>query len=161
MAKTIQLTQGRVTVVDDDVFPRVSAHRWCFTGHAAASRIRCRNVYLHRFITEAPDGLFVDHINGNPLDNRRANLRLCTHRQNALNRVGVHGREMYKGVTFKKHGNRRKRWSAQIRVDDRLQFLGYHLTPEEAACAYDAAALKHFGEFARLNFPGKGRPSQT
>lgn len=156
MAKTIQLTKGRVTVVDDDVYDKVCNHGWCYIGKGGAlATIRGRQVSLHRLITNAPSGLCVDHINGDPLDNRCANLRLCTRRQNAYNRVGIHGREMYKGVTFKKHGNRRKRWSAQIRVHDRLRFLGYHLTPEEAALAYDASALKNFGEYARLNFPGK------
>jgi hypothetical protein len=92
----------------------------------------------------------VDHVNGDPLDNRRTNLRLASARQNAMNRrqrcdnlVG------FKGVF--RNGNR---FGAHIRTAGQLRFLGNFGTPEEAARVHDAATQEHFGEFARPNFPG-------
>jgi len=85
----------------------------------------------------------VDHKNGDPLDNRRQNLRLCTHAQNqhntGLSCVNTSG---FKGVS-----KRGKRWKAQIRINGKQTYLGTYDTPEEAGAAYDAAALKVQGEF--------------
>jgi hypothetical protein len=110
-----------------------------------------RHVYLHRFITSAPDGFEVDHINGDRLDNRRSNLRLATGNQNAYN-VGLAATNTsgYKGVSFCKQT---QRWRAQIRANKSHINIGRYMTKEEAARAYDAAARRHHGDFARLNFP--------
>lgn len=85
----------------------------------------------------------VDHINCDPLDNRKANLRLCTRQQNTWNRRPKSG---LKGVSKKKN-----RFIARIMVGGRVLRLGSFLTAHEAAHAYDAAATKHFGEYAWLN----------
>lgn len=106
-------------------------------------------VYMHRFLMDAPAGKQVDHINGNGLDNRRANMRLCSGRENARNRIGT-ARSGYKGVYQSRHGNR---WYASIRAEDRTHRLGAFETPEAAARAYDEAAVRFHGDFARLNFP--------
>lgn len=90
--------------------------------------------------------MFSDHINGNKLDNRRCNLRICTPHQNNLNRPNVTGK--YKGVYWCK---RLKKWMAQIMIGERNKYVGSFPNEEEAAFAYNEAAKKYHGEFARLN----------
>jgi len=103
---------------------------------------------MHRLIMGNPQGMEVDHINGNGLDNRRCNLRVVTTSQNQANQHARRGRSSFKGV-FKQ----RSRWRARIHVQQKGINLGSFLTEEEAARAYDAAALHYFGEHACLNFP--------
>jgi hypothetical protein len=106
-------------------------------------------VLMHRVITNAQTGMSVDHINGNKLDNRRANLRLCNSSENSRNRslasINTSG---YKGVTWHKQT---QKWQAQIEVNGRNIHLGLHQSVILAAIAYNNAALKYFGEFAKLN----------
>ena len=93
----------------------------------------------------------VDHGNRNTLDNRRRNLRGCTHRQNMMNRkkdVGATSR--YKGVSWSKE---RKKWVSQITIGKKCKSLGRFAIEELAALAYDIAATYEYGEFANLNFP--------
>jgi hypothetical protein len=97
----------------------------------------------------------IDHVNRNTLDNQRANLRAASRSQNGANskkRVfrGQIATSIYKGVSWYK---RQKKWIASIREDDKLRFLGYYSSEEDAARAYDTAATRIHGEFARLNFP--------
>ena len=94
---------------------------------------------------------FCDHINGNGLDNRRENLRICTHAENQRNSRSARGSSsQYKGISWNK---RDKRWYSHIRIDDKQQHLGVFTSEVKAAKAYDAAALKHWGRFAKPNFP--------
>jgi hypothetical protein len=103
-------------------------------------------VFLHREIMGAVKGQIVDHANGNPLDNRRCNLRLCTPQENSRHRDVLRGFK-FKGMTFEQN-----LWRVRIRTGDGKKLhVGTFHTQEEAALAYDAAALQHFGEFARLN----------
>ncbi len=112
---------------------------------------RGSHVYLHRLLLDAPAGMQVDHVSGDSLDNRVANLRLCGQRGNQANqRVAGHGASRYKGVVA---SGRRRPWVAQIGVDYRGIYLGSFMSEKDAALAYDAAARRYFGEFARLNFP--------
>lgn len=104
---------------------------------------------MHRLIMDAPSGVEVDHINGNGLDNRRCNLRLCTRSENSQNmrkRNGTTSR--FKGVCFFK---RLGLWRARIMKDRREYSLGYFKDETAAAKAYNAAAVRHFGDFAKLN----------
>lgn len=104
---------------------------------------------MHRLIMAPPRHLFVDHINNDPLDNRRANLRLCTLQQNAMNAPGRGAVSGFKGVFLHRRSGR---YYANITVDGRSHHLGSYVDPADAARAYDAAALAHFGEFAWINF---------
>ena len=107
---------------------------------------------MHREVANTPDGLVCDHINGDSLDNRKANLRSATHLQNCWNarKSPQSAYSKYKGVTFDKM---RQKWNAQICVNGKRIFLGTFKDETEAAKAYDSAAKRHFGEFAALNFP--------
>lgn len=106
---------------------------------------------LHRVLLSAKEGELVDHINGNPMDNRRENLRICTALESARNVRKHHdGRHPYKGV--KRARTKSERWEANIYAG-RPIYVGSFATIEDAARAYDAAARQHHGEFARLNFP--------
>ena len=107
-----------------------------------------RGVDLGRFLIEPiPEGMFVDHINRNALDNRRSNLRHCTHAENMRNRPGSSNRKSkYKGV-YKCRG----RWRAEISHNGKKFRLGAFNNAEKAARAYDAAAIKLHGDFARTN----------
>lgn len=112
---------------------------------------------MHRAIIDAPNGMVVDHINGDSLDNRRSNLRLATSQENNRNAKKAAGKmrvmsSQYKGLSRVKDGLRSKKWRAMLAIDRKRIHLGHFNTEEEAARAYDAAAKEHFGEFARLNF---------
>jgi hypothetical protein len=104
---------------------------------------------MHRLIMGEPRGRVVDHRDGDPMNALRSNLRVCSGAQNSMNRkINSNNRIGYKGVRWLKTHNR---WAAAIRASGHRYFLGYFDSPELAAQAYDAAALKYHGEFARLN----------
>ncbi len=124
------------------------------TGYASTEQSdteRRRRIYMHRRILQPTNGLEVDHINRDPLDNRRSNLRLATRTQQAAN-TGLRSDNTsgYKGVSWDRS---RRCWYASIRNDGRSVALGGYPNPEDAARAYDVAALAAWGEFAYLNFP--------
>jgi hypothetical protein len=113
----------------------------------AVRRTRGRVELLHRVVTDCAGGMVVDHINGDRLDNRRANLRVCTHRNNMRNRVRhVNSSTGFKGVVRVPSG----KFVAHIKGDDGLLHLGTFATPEQAHAAYRDAAVRLHGEFARF-----------
>lgn len=157
--KHIKLSKGRFAIVDDEDYEWLSQWNWYCGGNGYASRsqyipkYKNKIVYMHREIMKAPSGMECDHINGDPLDNRKSNLRLCTHKQNlASQKRPKNNTSGYKGVIRSSSG---KKWKAEIRIENRPVHLGTFEDPTKAAQAYDNAAQKHFGEFARLNFGGK------
>lgn len=157
--KLIPLTQGLFSMVDDEDFDRANQFKW----HAvkkgntfyAGRALRMPDGHwidykLHRFLLDAPDGVPVDHVNRNGLDNQRANIRLATVRQNVWNSCGHNGKT--KGVT--RYTDRKTRiWQATIHIGGRKKFIGSFNSEIEAALAYDKAAIALRGEFAFLNFP--------
>lgn len=107
-----------------------------------------KHISLHRLIMGSPIKMMVDHINGNKLDNRKGNLRICNSKENTRNSSAQKRNKLsVKGVSIT-HSNT---YQAQIQVDGKLKYLGSYKTVKEAADAYDLAAQKYFGEFARLN----------
>jgi hypothetical protein len=149
--KHIELTQDKVALVDDEDYERVGGVLWHAAYHPNSRgwyAKRIQNIMLHREIMQAPDGVEVDHINGNTLDCRKDNLRLVTRRENSLNRKAVYAASGYRGVY-----SSGSRWRAIIRTPMGTVHIGTYDTPEEAAIAYDKAAIEHNGDFAMLNFP--------
>jgi hypothetical protein len=104
---------------------------------------------MARAILRAGKGQVVDHINGDTLDNRRQNLRLCTNRENVINsKIRSDNTSGYRGVHW---CTQKAKWKAQINVHGKLIHLGFYTDKESAAMMYNAAAIEHFGEYARLN----------
>lgn len=161
MTIEIPLTKGKVALVDEADSARVLGFgKWSaqYSGYGTlwyAVSSKLGRTYLHRFVLGVPRGTVVDHISGDGLDCRRANLRIASLSQNNANRDKPSTREFtsqYKGVTR----NQRGRWIAKIKADGGQLVLGTFDTERDAACAYDAAARILFGEFARCNFPRRG-----
>lgn len=150
----IRLKNGMNTVIDQQDYELVSKYRWHATKSKpfyAVTSINGVPVCLHHLILPKISGLDIDHRDGDSLNNRRNNLRYCTHRQNLLNKsVQKNNKCGFKGVSFHRSSGR---FRAQIQVDGRRLTLGHSDNAETAAKIYDEAALRHYGEFARLNFP--------
>jgi len=151
MAQTIYLSDGTTALVDDCDYPLLSRYHWSPQNKYAATKIGSQSVTMHRFVFGPTQGMMIDHVNGNPRDNRFANLRLCTVVENSQNmkphRDRVSG--SYKGVSRAKD-----RYVARIKVGGCKSIsLGSFETVEEAAREYDNAAIRFFGPFARVNFP--------
>lgn len=167
--KIVPLSMGAIALVDDDDFAMVSALTWfaCKTRDSiyAYSALPCgTKVSMSRLIMDAPRDKVVDHINGCTLDNRRENLRVCTHAENARNRRKGISRanktaasgSIYKGVSYRPYEGKRgttQKWCSYIMAGRDKRYLGSFKSEEEAARAYDTAAKQMHGPFARLNFP--------
>ena len=165
--RTITLTQGKVTLIDDTDYDWLSQWKWHalkhHSGYFYAVRMTPRingkqkSIRMHRQILrlEPGDKREGDHKNHNTLDNRRSNLRICTNRQNSMNRKSIpNTTSKYKGVCWDK---RDKKWKAAIKVNGKVKNLGYFADEEEAALTYNKVATEHFGEFAHLNLNRKNK----
>jgi len=161
---TVQI-KGHPVLLDADFAADIDPALWCLCRSRGTiyfivthQRKKVRRVMLlHRIIMNAPRGMTVDHINGNTLDNRRSNLRICTNQENAMNRrLSKNSQSGRKGVRFMKHSPYRP-WQARIRAEGKSLYLGSFATREEASDAYDQAALKYHGQFAHLNAGGASR----
>lgn len=157
--RTIPLSRGLEAIVDAADHEAVSAFKWYAMSPGSGAFYAARSVAarhgwtisLHRQLMCAPAGLQVDHINGDTLDNRRANLRVCTIAENHWNsRRRADNSSGYIGVSFKPSLNK---WMAMIKSGGAAHYLGVFPDKLDAARAYDAAALAQRGAFARLNFP--------
>lgn len=165
-ARWVSLTHGMFALVDSVDFARVNVYWWRYVEGAAPTRRRDGGEYImSRFIMQPTGRAWIDHRNGDTLDNRRSNLRIATRTQNARNsrKPNVAARSRFKGVSFRKAGGPDRRrcavWAAAIRRDGRNVHLGFFAIEEDAARAYDEAARRLHGEFACVNFPRPGERS--
>jgi len=153
----IPLTRGKYAIVDAADYEWLSKHKWFANGneetgfYAARWLPNHKMLLMHRAIMDPPEGMIVDHIDRNRLNDCRANLRNCTWKENMRNTPSSrNATSRFKGVHFvKKIG----KWVATIRCDGKTTYLGAFDDEIEAARAYDRKARELFGEFAYLNFP--------
>lgn len=159
--KTIPLTKGKVTIVDDIDYEIFGSFKWSakenrrkFTTNWYAVRSVHINgkkhcLRLHREILKRMgySNFECDHRDGNSLNNRRCNLRTATRSQNNMNRPNINGISQYKGVYRNKN-----KWCAQIQINSKKIYLGRFDSEVVAAKTYDNKAKELFGEFGKLNF---------
>lgn len=150
--KLIPLTRGIFAIVDDQDYEALSKHRW----HASRDGYALRREYpsrryimMHRVIANPGEEYEVDHINHNPSDNRRENLRICTSSQNKMNRIAdKKGRtSQYRGVYFNSLRINSKPWYANIGLNNKSIYIGCYKTEDEAYAAYQLKARELHGEF--------------
>lgn len=150
---------SKVALVDDGDYAQATQYRWYLgnRGYVLSTvRQNSRHLLLHRVLLNPPPDKQVDHKNHDRLDCRRSNLRIATIGQNGHNRPKQKNNTSgYKGVRAYKDS--RKPRGAKIRFERREYYLGCFTTPEEAAQAYDEAAIRLHGEFAFVNFPMGGK----
>ena len=157
--KRIPLTQGKFAIVDDVDFDWLNQYKWYshidrsknifYVNRGRRWGKRMITILMHRLIMNPIKGMFIDHINGNGLDNRRSNLRICTRSQNGMNRkMQNNNTSGYKGVIWSKSA---KKWQVQIIFNKKRIHLGYFKIKKEGALAYNEASLKYFGKFAYIN----------
>lgn len=167
---SVLLTRGMVALIDEPDIDLVAGHNWhakVWRGLAYAitsiprigedgRKKRVRDLGMHRLLMGDPPGMVIDHIDGDGLNNTRANLRVCTHRSNTHNRSAQRGSTSpFLGVEL-----RAPEWRGRkpFRAVIGKRFIGGFATEIEAALAYDQAARDLYGEFARLNFPNAAPP---
>lgn len=150
--KQIKLTQDRYALIDDEDFDLISQYKWHFDGKYAAKKSPDK-VYLHRLIMKPQRSEQVDHIDGNKLNNTKNNLRVANGQNNQANRINPNknNKSGYKGVYFMNDKRRNKPWAAHIKVNYKSMYLGVFESKQEAAKAYNQAAIRLFGAFARIN----------
>jgi hypothetical protein len=160
--KKIKLTQGKVALVDDEDYDWLNQWKWFakrdehrFYVETHDKNDHSKHLRMHRVITNCPSNMVVDHIDGNGLNNQKDNLRICTNRQNCKNRrINKNNKSGYCGVDLDKNlydKGYKNYWRVRIRVKDRESYIGHFNTKKKAALAYNEAAKKYFGDFARLN----------
>lgn len=150
----IPLTRGKFAIIDRDDLEFIMRYDWVYSKsggprseYARSSGRRC--IRMHSYIMNCPEGMVVDHKNGDGLDNRKSNLRICTDLQNRSNqRKKLSTINKYKGIKKRPNGN----WTVYISHDNKRICAGTFDTELKAALAYDKKAIELKGEFANLNF---------
>lgn len=161
--KEIPISKGRIAIVDAEDFAFINQWKWKYSngramrtqhvgtvGNWRDGKRKDKAVMMHRVIMDAPQGMDVDHINGNPLDNRKSNLRICEHQQNKGNtKKPISNKSGYKGVSWDKVN---KMWLVSTSYFGKSYNFGRFSNLVEAALEYDNVAKQLHGEYARLNF---------
>lgn len=153
--KRLYLSKGKFALVSIQDYEAVSKHKWSLHPGDRVGKLfyasRSENgkvIKLHREIMNAQKGEFVDHIDGNGLNNVRENLRLVSHKENMANQRKRAGKSKYRGVYFNKsHG----KWRAQIQIEGKRTYLGSFASEIEAAKAFNDACLKFYNGKGELN----------
>jgi hypothetical protein len=159
--RRIYLGEGKWTILEQEDYYRLCNYKWYVNGNGfkfyAFRNIilgpgKTRMLSMHREVMGFPKGMLVDHRNHDTLDNRKENLRIATHSQNTCNKQDKRKgcSSQFRGVSFDR---KRKYWNVQVVREGKYVFFGRYKDEVEAAKAYDEAAKKYHGEFARLNFP--------
>jgi hypothetical protein len=156
----LPLTQGKFAIIDRDMAETLARWNWhakwsgfgWYAAHRVGPRGNSKIVGMHQVVLGTTDAPEVDHVNRNGLDNRRHNLRDATRMQNAWNTERTRSQSGFRGVSWQAHA---KMWRAEITMNRKRVYLGYFRSPEAAAHAFDDAARRLRGEFARCNFPPK------
>jgi hypothetical protein len=155
----VLLTSGEKTTayeIDDDQYEHISKYQWGLmiteTGHKYIRRTTKTKtlveLLLHRYILNPPNGFYVDHIDGNGLNNKISNLRICSNSQNQMNaKLRKDNTSGYKGVHWDAWS---QKWRAEILADGIHYRLGRFKTKEDAIDARLKAMVEHHGDFARL-----------
>ncbi len=145
-----KIQSDKFTLIDNNDFDRINKSRWHIANGYAEAWINGQKIYLHRFLTTCPKEKEVDHINGNKLDNRRENLRICTHSENMHNNFKlITNKSGFKGVSWNKKYNK---WESRIFFKNKQLFIGFFKNKLHATMAYDLWAKELYKDFAQLNF---------
>lgn len=141
----------RPCLVDDEDYDNLNQYDWfpCGRNGYPAAYIAGVRTFMHHLLMPRISGFEIDHKDLNPFNNQKDNLRYATQSQNSQNKKQTNNTSGYKGVSFKKRSGK---WQAQIMKDQVAYHLGYFITAEGAACAYDKKAKELFGEHALTNF---------
>jgi hypothetical protein len=147
--KTINLSgekgKGKFVIVDDEDFENLNKYSWNIHPQGYATRFMKR---MHRVIMNCPQGMVIDHINGDKLDNRKENLRICTQLENSRNKRSFpKNTSGYRGVSFDKN---KGKFRAFIWVNGKNKSLGYFKNAIEASKVYIEANKKYFGKFGGI-----------
>jgi hypothetical protein len=167
--RKIYLGENEYTIVEPADYYEINKFKWILLGtgynlyavrNVKIGPLKTKTVYLHREIMRPKKGKLVDHRNTDSLDNRRANLRFATHAQNIYNRRKTRKKtwSRFIGVSFDKNS---PAWVGCIHYKGKKIYLGRFKNEIDAARAYDRAAIKYQGEFARLNFPREDYVNET
>ena len=151
----LPLTKGYSTVIDKEDYPLVAGFKWYATENHSGKVYAARNgikdngkyglIYMHRVISGAERGQYVDHIDGDGLNNTKANMRLCSNSENLRNRgMPSNNSSGFKGVYWHKE---RCKWRAEIRVNGKPKHLGYFSDAEDAHKAYCDAGIELHGDY--------------
>lgn len=152
----LQLVKGGIVLIDSEDYEMLSRYKWRLhqrkkriTHYAACPNINGKFTYMHRLLMKAQSGQEVDHIDGNGLNNQKANLRLCSRKENSRNRLLQSNNTSGKsGVYFSRIN---KNWVAQITSNRINRYIGSFPSKEEAIAARNCKEIEIFGEFSPLH----------